>query len=1121
MAKLDLDEKKVESVIEKLTEAKDTLSNIDSGMSSGLSLIVGARGSNYLDTSTLNTGKAAAEACISDIDTMIATIQEKAQAILDYNNDVSKMGFGKRLLGTIGMFGSKLVEGVFTAGEQLVDGFASIIGWGAGLFGAKDFKAKVGEFVAKDHVGDAFHNFYYNTSFGKSMTQASYMKEDGKLANFTKGVGTAVGYAAAIYFTGGALGAATGFGSGTAAGMAAAAHGAGAFGVGAAAASSSLAIGAGAAGVGALGGTMQAGLKIGMDYDTAFKKGVINGAISAATVVAFNQLIKWGAGKIQARRAAANGGGGTGATAGPDVGPTGPGSSGGGATAGGTTGGATGGSAGYATGSRGVAGKSAEELGQQMDDLLNAAKNGTMSPEAAYKQATSLRADIASTFGKGSAEWNAVNGTFRTLGKTFHPDIIGQAAANTASTDMAAAGQAVAGVTDDVINLGTNAVNGAGATPVANAAGGLGDDVIQLGTNAVKGAGANPVANAAAGLGDDVIQLGTTAAANTAGTTGGSTALMVVEQNVDDVVNLGTQAVKGAGVNPVANAAAGLGDDVIQLGTTAAANTAGTTGGSTALMVVEQNVDDVVNMGTQAVKGAAATPAANVVGTGTTGGTSTALTVAEQNVDDVSRIAGGLDDLTNNTAYQEAVSNYQAALDRHEIVERQLAELGEIPGNAPQAQFEALRAELKAIEESYGPLGQAITDSVANTPQTTALVPVGETGLVPAQTTALVPVGETGLVPAQTTALVPVGETGLVPAQTTALVPVGETGLVPAQTTALVPVGETGLVPAQTTALVPVGETGLVPVGETGLVTTGTNLPATIPPQGITDLTVTTPPNLPATIPPQGVTDLAITTPPNLPATIPPKGPTDLVVTTPPNIPVTIPPKGPTDLVVTTPPTTIIPPGTVPPPVIPIDPVVPPVTPVVDATPVVPLPPITDPGTIPITTTPGTTAPGTIVPGTTSPGTTSPGTTSPGTTSPGTTSPGTTSPGTTAPGTTSPGTTAPGTTSPGTTAPGTTSPGTTAPGTTAPPTTTAPTQPRIDDQPVPEYAPIPDTMVSGKSLRDYAIPAAIGAAAGVTGLAVAASRRNHKAEYLSDDDDDDDDDDYDDDFFESSESERV
>ena len=325
MAKLDFDEKKIESVIEKLTEAKDSLNNVADGMASGLNIIARARGSANLDTNALREGVQLPENCVTEITSMIDKIKLTAEEILKYNGDVSKLNIFERTLGTIGMFGSKLTEGVFTAGEQLVDGFASIIGWGLGKLGFKGAQESIAKFVSKDYVGDAFHNFYYNTGLGKAITKSSFIKEDGGFANFTKGIGTAIGYAGAIYLTGGVAGVAGG----------------GTFAAGATAASSSLGVAATAAGIGGMGGTMQAGLKIGMSYNDAFKAGVKNGLLSAGTVVVLNQAIKGISNKIQANKAKNAGTsleptGGTGGSGPTGSGPTG--TTGGGATSGGGAG---------------------------------------------------------------------------------------------------------------------------------------------------------------------------------------------------------------------------------------------------------------------------------------------------------------------------------------------------------------------------------------------------------------------------------------------------------------------------------------------------------------------------------------------------------------------------------------------------------------------------------------------------------------------------------------------------------------------------------------------------------------------------------------------------------------
>ena len=351
MARLKYDEVVVEQVISELGNARNNFASNTSGLASAMSVIMNARGAQYLDVSALEAAPKASNTCAEQVDQMIQSIRARVEEIKVYNADIESMGWGKRLLSTVGLGVAKLGEGVLTAGEQLVDGFASALGWVGGLF-SSSFRDKIGEFVKKDYIGDAFHNFYYNTDFGKEMTKASYISENGTVAKVVKVFGTAIGYALAVAATGGIAGVAGG----------------GSFAAGAAAARGSLAFAAGAAGIGGVGLGTQTGLQSGMTYNKAFANGIKTGAIAAATVVAVNYALKGASAlfnKWKASRAAGNSGKpGTDLT--PYDNPTGPKGSGG--SGGGGGGGSTGPSG---TGPVGGASQSVDDLLNNFDDLNN------------------------------------------------------------------------------------------------------------------------------------------------------------------------------------------------------------------------------------------------------------------------------------------------------------------------------------------------------------------------------------------------------------------------------------------------------------------------------------------------------------------------------------------------------------------------------------------------------------------------------------------------------------------------------------------------------------------------------------------------------------------------------
>ena len=291
MARLKYDEVVVEEVVSQLGKVRDSFASNTAGLSSALNVILSARGAQFLDVSALEGAPKTSNTCAEQVDLAIQSIRARVEEIKAYNADVESMGWGKRLLSTVGLGVAKLGEGVLTAAEQLVDGFASALGWLGGIF-SSSFRDKIGEFVKKDYVGDMFHNIYYNTDFGKEMVKASYMSENGKLANVVKIFGTAIGYSLAVAATGGIAGVAGG----------------GSFAAGAAAARGSLAFAAGAAGIGGVGLGTQTGLQSGMTYNQAFGKGIKTGAIAAATVVAVNYALKGASSLFKKWKASRNAG---------------------------------------------------------------------------------------------------------------------------------------------------------------------------------------------------------------------------------------------------------------------------------------------------------------------------------------------------------------------------------------------------------------------------------------------------------------------------------------------------------------------------------------------------------------------------------------------------------------------------------------------------------------------------------------------------------------------------------------------------------------------------------------------------------------------------------------------
>lgn len=270
MARYDYDAEKVNSALDTLATAKKKLSSTASEFSSALSEIVTAsKGYLDVDTGTLPAIPGEVESSIDELSTMIS---EKQTEIEEYNASP----WYEKLFGSIGMGITKLGEGIATAGEQLVDGCATIVGWGAGawdILAGTNSQDGISDFIEKDHVGDFFADQYENGAL-KWINDKSIFSHTSTAANVFKGVGVATGYVGVAFLTGGA-GAAMG-------GTSIAAGGTAAIG--------SLGVNATIAGLGGLGSGTQSGLQQGMSFGDASLEGAKQGVWQAGTVFAAGKL---------------------------------------------------------------------------------------------------------------------------------------------------------------------------------------------------------------------------------------------------------------------------------------------------------------------------------------------------------------------------------------------------------------------------------------------------------------------------------------------------------------------------------------------------------------------------------------------------------------------------------------------------------------------------------------------------------------------------------------------------------------------------------------------------------------------------------------------------------------
>lgn len=267
MARYKYNKEAVSGVIDQLNSAIDKLNDFNDEILSGFSTIQFARGGEYL---SINSGSVLElkDISVEAIRKIIEDIRNKAQIIEEYNS----ASWLTKTFSSIGMAFSKIVEGFFSAGENIIDGFATVGGLVAGIF-SEDAKNAVGEFVKKDHVGDYFTGAYSANGFLSGIEKYSAFSSESTAANVFKGVGVATGYAGVILLTGGAGATVTG----------------GSFATGAAGAMSSLGLNAAVTGIGGLGSGTENALQAGMDFNHAAFEGVKEGAVQAGTVVAFSK----------------------------------------------------------------------------------------------------------------------------------------------------------------------------------------------------------------------------------------------------------------------------------------------------------------------------------------------------------------------------------------------------------------------------------------------------------------------------------------------------------------------------------------------------------------------------------------------------------------------------------------------------------------------------------------------------------------------------------------------------------------------------------------------------------------------------------------------------------------
>lgn len=264
MGRYVYDSDKVNETLSQLNTAKGKLSSTSSEFSSALNEIINAsKGYLEVDTSTLPSIPEEVKSSIEELSKMIS---DKQQEIEEYN----KLPAYKKFFATLGMVGTKIGEGILTAGEQLIDAGATIVGWGCGavdILAGTNSQESVTKFIEKDHIGDLFADQYENGIL-KGINDSSIFSHTSTAANVFKGIGVATGYVIAAGATGGIGGLMSGTGAAA----------------GASAAIGSIGVNTTIAGLAGLGSGTQSGLEQGLSFGDASIQGVKQGAIQGATV---------------------------------------------------------------------------------------------------------------------------------------------------------------------------------------------------------------------------------------------------------------------------------------------------------------------------------------------------------------------------------------------------------------------------------------------------------------------------------------------------------------------------------------------------------------------------------------------------------------------------------------------------------------------------------------------------------------------------------------------------------------------------------------------------------------------------------------------------------------------
>lgn len=203
MAKLNYDKTQVDKALEILKKATSDLLILSEDFQKEFNGIKSANGSNYVNYSSLGTSVKQAEACSDAIKDAMLKINNRIEAIVEYNKDYDNAPWYKKAFGTVGMAASKVGEGIVGAFEDIGDAALLVGAWVAKPFDLifkSNASEKIQEFMKKDLSRDLFDKLYYNSDLAKY----SVFDADSVASSIFRGVGQAGAYIVMGGYVGGA-----------------------------------------------------------------------------------------------------------------------------------------------------------------------------------------------------------------------------------------------------------------------------------------------------------------------------------------------------------------------------------------------------------------------------------------------------------------------------------------------------------------------------------------------------------------------------------------------------------------------------------------------------------------------------------------------------------------------------------------------------------------------------------------------------------------------------------------------------------------------------------------------------------------------------------------------------